>query len=195
MDSPGRLTALLPLTHYCLFGLLSVTGMRLGEACSLEVRDVDLSAAVVTVRKAKHNRTRLVPLHESTRDMLADYVERRNRHWSGRDVSDYLFVSSRGNRLNRTGVGHQFRKISHQIGLRRPGDDRGPRIHDLRHTFSVRTLENWYRHDDDPEKLLPILAIYLGHIQLSDTYWYLELSPGLMKAAMERLEHRWEGRS
>ena len=187
--------ALIPLTYYCLFGLLSATGMRLSEACNLQIRDVDFGAAVLTVRNAKHGRTRLVVVHQSTCDKLAEYVERRQRHWSSRAVSDYLFVSSRGTRLDRHNVDSTFRKLTCQIGLRQPGDNRGPRVHDLRHTFCVRALENWYRQGDDPESMLPVLGTYLGHVRISDTYWYLEFSPGLMAQAMGRLERRWEGRS
>ena len=187
-------TALLPLTYYCLFGLLRVSGLRLGEVCNLNLRDLDVNAAVLTVRNAKHDRTRLVPLHESTSAMLADYVDQRHRHWSGHTVSDYLFVSSNGNRLHRNTVENTFRKLSCQIGLRELDAERGPRLHDIRHTFSVRTLENWYRQGDDPEKLLPILSTYLGHVRVCDTYWYLELSPGLMNEAMKRMQRRWESR-
>lgn len=190
-----RQGALIPMTYYCLFGLLSVTGMRLGEACGLHVQDVDFDAAVLTVRHAKQDRTRLVAVHRSTCDRLAEYVERRRRHWNGRTVSDYLFVSSKGTRLSRHNVEETFRRLTCQIGIRRPGDSRGPRVHDLRHTFCVRALERWYRQGDDPEAMLPVLATSLGHVRIADTYWYLEFSPGLMAQAMERLERRWEGQS
>jgi integrase len=99
LDMPHRYErgALLPWVYYCLFGLLSVSGLRLGEACNLELQDVDLEAAVLTVRGAKFGKTRLVPLHASTCRVLADYIARRQRHWAGRAVSSYLFVSSWGN--------------------------------------------------------------------------------------------------
>src|SRR5215472_9160939 len=89
-----------PWTYHCLFGLLSVSGLRLGEARNLELQDVDLKAAVLTVRGAKFGKSRLVPLHASTRDVLADYIARRKRLWAARPVSFYLFVSNRGNRLD-----------------------------------------------------------------------------------------------
>jgi integrase/recombinase XerD len=82
--------ALLPWVYYCLFGLLSVSGLRLGEARNLELEDVELKAAVLTVRGAKFGKTRLVPLHDSTCKVLAEHIARRQRHWAGRPVSSYL---------------------------------------------------------------------------------------------------------
>jgi integrase/recombinase XerD len=89
-----------PWTYHCLFGLLSVTGLRLGEACNLEIRDVDLQTNVLTIRNTKFGKNRLIPIHPSTRRVLADYLERRNRRWARRPASSYVFVSNRGNRLD-----------------------------------------------------------------------------------------------
>ena len=99
--------ALLPWVYYCLFGLLSVAGLRLSEARNLELRDVDLKTAVLTIRRAKFGKDRLVPLHASTCRVLAAYIARRQRHWAERPVSSYLFVSSWGNRLD-VGQIHRF---------------------------------------------------------------------------------------
>ena len=92
--------ALLPWVYYCLFGLLSVSGLRLGEARNLKLEDVDLRAGVLTVRGGKFGKDRWVPLHPSTCKVLTQYLDRRERHWAGRSVSSYLFVSSWGNRLD-----------------------------------------------------------------------------------------------
>ncbi len=161
LDMPC-LSKLRPWTYHCLFGLLSVSGLRLGEARSLELQDLDLKAAVLTIRSSKFGKCRLVPLHASTCKVLADYIARRKRHWAGREVSSYLFVSSWGNRL-----------------------DGGE---------TTNTLVTWYRSNLDPERLLPILSAYLGHVHVADTQWYLSGSPELMREAMRRLEHRWEDR-
>ena len=187
--------ALLPWVYYCLFGLLSVSGLRLGEARNLELQDVDLEAGVLTVRNAKFGKTRLVPLHASTCKVLAEYIARRERHWAGRPVSAYLFVSSWGNRLDGGQIHRAFYALSRQIGLRGASDHHGPRLQDLRHRFATRTLVNWYRSDQDPERRLPLLSAYLGHVHVADTQWYLEGSPELMREAMRRLESRWEGRA
>jgi integrase len=187
--------ALLPWVYYCLFGLLSVSGLRLGEARNLELQDVDLEAGVLTVRNAKFGKTRLVPLHATTCQVLAEYLARRQAHWAGRAVSSYLFVSSWGNRLDSGQIHRAFYVLSRQIGLRGASDSHGPRLHDLRHRFATSTLVNWYRADQDPGRLLPLLSAYLGHVHVADTQWYLEGSPELMLEAMQRLERRWEGQS
>ncbi|MFQ5937304.1 MAG: tyrosine-type recombinase/integrase [Acidiferrobacterales bacterium] len=183
-----------PWVYYCLFGVLSVSGLRLGEARNLELQDVDLKEAVLTVRGAKFGKSRLVPLHATTCEVLAHYITRRQRHWAGRLVSSYLFVSSWGNRLDSGDIHRTFYALSRQIGLRGPADRHGPRLHDLRHRFATKTLVHWYRSEQDPERELPILSTYLGHVHVADTQWYLSGSPELMREAMRRLEHRWEDR-
>jgi integrase len=184
-----------PWVYYCLFGLLSVSGLRLGEARNLELRDVDLKAAVLTIRDTKFSKTRLVPLHASTCAVLAEYIARRQRHWRGREVSSYLFVSSMGNRLDSGDVHRTFYALSRHIGLRGATASRGPRLHDMRHRFATETLVRWYRSGQDPERRLPLLSAYLGHVHVADTQWYLEASPELMRGAMRRLERNWESRA
>jgi integrase/recombinase XerD len=183
-----------PWTFHCLFGLLSVSGLRLGEARNLELQDVDLKSAVLTIRGAKFGKSRLVPLHASTCKVLAAYIARRNRHWEARPVSSYLFVSSWGNRLDSGEIHRTFYVLSRQIGLRGEADSHGPRLHDMRHRFATNTLVDWYRSNQDPERCLPILSAYLGHVHVADTQWYLSGSPELMREAMRRLERRWGDR-
>ena len=187
-------SALRPRTFYCLLGLLSVSGMRLGEARNLELRDLDLTTGVLTIRGTKFGKSRLVPLHDSTREVLADYIVRRNRHWAGRSVSSYLFVSNRSNRLDGAEVHRTFYALSRQVGLRGASDHHGPRLHDMRHAFATNTLLHWYQSEQDPTRCLPILSAYLGHVHVADTQWYLSGSPELMREAMRRLEQRWENR-
>ena len=129
-----------PWVYYCLFGLLSVSGLRLGEARNLELQDVDLKAGVLTIRGAKFGKTRLVPLHPSTSQVLRNYIIRRNRHWARRQISSFLFVSSWGNRLDAGDIHRTFYALSRQIGLRGPSDKRGPRLHDLRHCSVNRII-------------------------------------------------------
>ena len=193
LDMPCRYERgeLRPWSYHCLFGLLSVSGLRLGEARNLELQDVDLEAALLTVRGAKFGKSRLVPLHASTCNVLADYIARRNRHCRARPVSSYLFVSSWGNRLDNADIHRTFYALSRQIGLRGLADSHGPRLHDMRHRFATNTLVRWYRSNQDPERRLPILSAYLGHVHVADTQWYLSGSPELMREAMRRLEHRW----
>ena len=156
--------------------------------------DVDLNDAVLTIRGAKFGKSHLVPLHTSTREVLVDYVLRRERFLDGRPAS-YLFISKRGNRLDGGEVHRTFYTLSRHIGLRGPTASHGPRLHDFRHRFATQTLLNWYRSDQDPERRLPILSTYLGHVHIADTYWYLSACPELMGQAMSRLERRWGNQS
>lgn len=196
LDMPCQLqrNELKRFTYYCLFGLLSVSGMRLGEARNLELQDVDLKAAVLTIRGAKFGKSRFVPLHATTCKVLAAYIARRQRHWADRPVSSYLFVTGWGNRLDGGEIHRTFYALSRQVGLRGATDSHGPRLHDMRHAFASNTLLRWYQNDQDPERLLPILSTYLGHVHVADTQWYLSSSPALMREAMRRLNRHWENR-
>lgn len=183
-------TGLQPWTYYCLFGLLSVSGMRISEALDLKLNDVDLNTAVLTIRGTKFGKSRLVPVHASTRAVLAQYLARRDWFLDGRSAA-YLFVSSRGNRLDGGQVRRTFYRLSRQTGLRAPGVSHGPRLHDFRHRFAAQTLLHWYQAGQDAARRLPVLSTYLGHVHVADTYWYLSAWPELMAQAMVRLERRW----
>jgi integrase/recombinase XerD len=171
-----------------------VTGMRFCEAIALQLEDVDLKGGVLTIRNSKFGRSRLVSLHFSTCRVLKAYLQRRDRHWTGRTVSTYLFVGVSGRQLYGTEVRQAFYWLSREIGLRVRGQSHGPRLHDFRHRFAVNALLRWYRSGVDPQSRLPVLSAYLGHTQYSSTYWYLSSCPELMRAAMQRLERRWEKR-
>ncbi|MCK9553606.1 tyrosine-type recombinase/integrase [Aquamicrobium sp.] len=197
LDMPCRYTRcqLRPWTYYCLFGLLSVSGLRLGEARNLRLSDVDFDAAVLTIRGTKFGKSRLVPMHASTCRVLQEYIGRRRQHCAAQAASPYLFTSVLGNRLDVGDIHRTFYILSRQIGLRGATASHGPRLHDLRHVFATNTLVRWYETEQDPERLLPILSTYLGHVHVADTQWYLSGSPELMKEAMRRLEHCWEDRT
>src|ERR1700747_186377 len=150
------------------------------------------SENMLTIRNAKFGKSRLVPLHSSTRAVLLDYAERRDPTYAPRQVS-YFFVSSHGPRLIATNVSKIFRQLCRQIGLRDPDAGNGPRIHDFRHRFAVETLLRWYRNGEEVSRRLPILSTYLGHANVTHTYWYLTNTPELMASAAERLEARWKG--
>src|SRR5215469_13389258 len=183
-----------PWTYHCLFGLLAVSGLRVGEAQNLELRDVDLDAGVLTIRGTKFGKSRLVPVHASTCRVLTDYVARRARMWRRRPVSSYLFVSNRGNQLDGGEIRRTFYLLSQQTGLRSPYESQGPRLHDMRHGFASKTLLRWYHAGENAERRLPILSAYLGHVHWSDTFWYVSALPELMHEARSRLERRWEDR-
>jgi len=178
-------------TYHHLFGLIVVTGMRLSEATSLQRGDVDLKEGVLTVRQSKFGKSRLLPMHPTTRTALHSYAERRDRHLGSR-CGPHFFVAARGGGLVQQCVHRVFWRLSREIGLRRPGHSIRPRVHDLRHTFAIRTLLGWYREGGDVEKKLPALSTYLGHTCVRDTYWYLSACPDLMQEAVRRLDRRWE---
>jgi len=175
--------------------LLSVSGLRLGEARNLKLSDIDFDAAVLTIRGTKFGKTRLVPMHASTCTVLRDYIKRRQQYCAAQAASPYLFTSRLGNRLDFGDIHRTFYALSRQVGLRGLNESHGPRLHDMRHVFATNTLVRWYEAEQDPERLLPILSTYLGHVHVADTQWYLSGSPELMKEAMRRLEHRWEDRT
>ena len=176
-------------THYCLFGLLAVTGMRISEAIGLERQDVDLQRGLLTVRGAKFGKSRLVPIHNSTRGVLAQYAAARDAQFAHPVAANFL-VSEHGRSLSASTVRETFCQLSVQIGLRAPEDRTGPRLHDLRHRFATETLLRWYRSGEDIERRLPALSTFLGHSRTSDTYWYISACP--MGEAARRLQHRWE---
>lgn len=181
-------------TYHCLFGLLIVTGLRIGEAVALKRTDVDLEQGVLRIQGAKFGKTRLVPLHPTTCAMLRRYAKQRDAHLNS-PRSPYFFVAEQGGRLLHQYVYRVFWRLSRQIGLRKPSAHTGPRIHDFRHRFAVQTLVRWYRSGQPIEQLLPVLSTYLGHVCVRDTYWYLSGCPELLGQAVKRLEHRWEAAS
>jgi integrase len=180
-------------TYHCLFGSIAATGIRLSESLGLQRSDVDLDEGVLTVRESKFGKSRLVPVHPTTCAGLRDYARRRDAHL-GSPRGPHFFVAERGGGLLPQYVYRVFWRLSREIGLRQAGEHTGPRIHDLRHSFAIRTLLGWYRDGLDVAQRLPLLATYLGHASVRDTYWYLCACPQLMGEAARRLDRRWEGR-
>ena len=177
------------LTYATLFGLLAVSGLRLSEALNLDGPDVELDTGLLTIRRTKFGKSRIVPVHTSTTDALARYADARDRLRSRRHTPAF-FVSERGTRLTDGNTRHTFALVSRRVGLRAPTlrrHGRGPRLHDMRHRFAASTLVAWYRAGRDVERDLPKLATYLGHVHVNDTYWYLEAVPELLELAAARL--------
>ncbi|MGP8055256.1 MAG: tyrosine-type recombinase/integrase [Limisphaerales bacterium] len=189
IESPHELQ---PQTYYCLFGLLAVSGLRVGEAINLQTQDVDWSQGVLTIRGTKFGKSRLVPLHPSTRTVLLDYAKCRDAIYA-QCPGSYFFVTSHGTKLEKTNLSRIFRELSRQIGIRTLGVRNGPRLHDFRHRFAIETLLGWYRRGEEISRRMPVLSTYLGHVNVSGTYWYLSNTPGLMAAASHLLESRWKG--
>jgi len=177
-------------TYHCLFGLLSVAGLRIGEALALTVRDVDLDEGLLTIRSTKFGKSRLVPLHTTSVAVLADYRQRRDRFLAGHAVCNW-FINAQGTHLKYDNVSDVFHRLT--AAFPDQSRRRRPRLHDLRHHFAIATVVRWYREGQDVERRLPVLSAFLGHVEVRDTYWYLSACPELLGAAKERLEGRWEG--
>jgi integrase/recombinase XerD len=176
------------LTCSTLFALLAVTGLRISEALALDRDDLDTDSGVLRARRGKLGNERLLPLDASVVAQLVDYVAERDRLAGQR--AKPLFVTDKGTRLTACGARYNFAHACQEIGLRPPQQylrhGCGPRIHDLRHTFAVRTMINWYRTGKDPAREMIRLTTYLGHADPSHTFWYLEAVPELLDLAMAR---------
>ncbi len=179
------------LTQSTLFGLLVVTGLRINEALALDNGDVDLDQGVLTIRRGKCGKARLVPITESVVSRLKSYIGERDRLLGF--APKPFFVKEGGTRLNGGRARYDFSTVCQRIGLRpvlkpRYGrHGRGPRIHDLRHTFAVRTLIGWYRTGKNPSREMHKLTTYLGHWNPEHTYWYIESVPELLELASRRV--------
>jgi len=179
-------------TYRTLIGLLAVTGMRVGEAIALDRTDIDLRHGVLSVREAKHQKSRELPLHTTAVKALRGYLRVRDHHRPAPDT-DALLISPAGTRLIYCNVHSTFRQLRRHAGLRPRSAPCRPRIHDLRHGFAVRTLLEWYRAGVEVQPRLPLLATYLGHVHPRHSYWYLSAAPELMAIAGRRLEHTQGG--
>ncbi len=182
-------------TYSTMFGLLAVTGLRVSEVVALDRGDVDLDEGLLTIRRTKFGKSRIVPLHVSTRDTLLAYAEARD-HLFAATTTPAFFLSERGRPISDWATRYNFAKVSRQIGLREPVEGyrhgHGPRLHDMRHRFAARTMIDWYRAGLDVEREMPKLSAYLGHTHVNDTYWYIEAVPELLRLATERLVGKHE---
>jgi integrase/recombinase XerD len=180
-------------TYETLIGLLSVTGMRIGEVIGLDRDDVLLSEARLTVRRGKNGRSREIALHPTTVLALEAYERVRDELCPPPKDPSFL-VTTTGVRMNQGTIWHEFDRLRRATGLDRQTLGRQARVHDIRHSFVLRTLLGWYRDDVDVdvEAHLPLLSTFIGHVHPSDTYWYMQGAPELLASALERLERTWE---
>lgn len=179
--------ALRAATHQNLFGLLAVTGMRVSEALSLDREHVNLSTGTVNITDTKFRKNRQIPLHPSSVSALQQYSKVRDKCFS-RPNTPSFFISTRGTRLFYSCVNGVFRRCIANIALENSTEDRPVRLHGLRHSFAVATLQEWYRSGSTIEAKLPILSAFLGHTCPASTYWYLQSCPQLLNLAAGRAE-------
>jgi integrase len=183
--------SLRPITFETLFGLIASAGLRVSEALSLLDTDVDLSDGTLMVRQTKFAKSRLLPLHPSTVEVLVRYRQLRSRQVQTTADTPF-FVGTRGHRLGQPLSDRQvhrvFNELRDQLGWVGRGAHGNPRIHDLRHSFAVRRLMLWHEQGIDVDQAMLTLSTYLGHAKISNTYWYLTGVPELMALAGSKFE-------
>lgn len=180
-------------TFATLIGLLRVTGMRVGEAVALDRDDVDLTRGRLLIRHGKFDKTRELWLHPTSVEALATYQRLRD-DLVAEPRSEAFFVSAAGTRLLYCNVQETFHRLVGRCGLTPRSRKCRPRLHDLRHTFVVSSMQQAYAAGEDGQARLTLLATWLGHVRPADTYWYLSASPELMALAADRLETHQDGR-
>ena len=169
--------------------LLYGTGLRVGEAVSLTLADVNLSQALITIRETKFFKTRFVPIGKQLTQVLQQYSAQRQQEKYSQNPESPFFVRRNGKRVNQSSFGNIFRSIRKKAGVHRTDSVRfQPRLHDLRHTFAVHRLTAWYKEGADVQRLLPVLSVYLGHTCLAATSTYLTMTPAILEEAGRRFE-------
>ena len=174
------------VTYETFVGLLSVTGLRLGEALALNRDDLDIKHLQLVVRQAKGG-GRKVPLHDTTLRALQEYFDCVDRLFP-EPVSQSVFVSIRGTRMNKDSIHATFPVLIDKAGLTGLGQRPRPRPHDLRHSYAIRQLIDWHQQHADVDARIPLLSAVLGHSDPASTYWYLQAAPELFTIVGQRLE-------
>jgi len=193
IDAAGKLRPLLLAANYqTLIGLMSVTGLRLGEAVRLDRVDVDARHQLLRVLDSKFAKSREVVLHDSAMRALKDYGRLRDRLYPSPKCDAFL-ISTRGTRLRKSCIHHMFARLAEAAGLTPRAPGCRPTLHGLRHSFAVRALIEWHRDGLDAQARLPLLSTYLGHVNPASTYWYLTAAPELLALVADRLDPVLEG--
>jgi integrase len=176
------------LTLYTMIGLAASTGLRISEIIRLDIEDVDLKTGALNVRHSKFNKSRLVPLHRTTLQVVCNYAVARDAAFPNCKTVAF-FINSRQKRFARNTLQQLFAGAACRAGLRGP-KGRGPSFHDLRHHFATERLVRWYKAGIDVQAMLPALATYMGHAHYTDTAYYLTATAELLALAGERYQ-RW----
>ncbi len=184
-----RINQLEPHTLRALLLLLYGTGLRRGEALNLTLADVDLRAAVLTIRNTKFGKTRLVPLGPQLARAMQDYAAQRGASGALQAKEAPFLVNRNGSPLAARTVSKAFHQLRQAAGVGRENEvQRQPRLHDMRHSFAVQRLIDWYRQGEDVQRMLPLLSTYLGHASVAGTQTYLRMTPELLHEAALRFE-------
>ena len=180
------------MVYETLFGLIASAGLRLSEALSLRIGDVDLRRGMLTIRQTKFGKSRAVPLHPSTIQALSQYRWTRDLAGAARAEDEPFFIGTRGrlfgNAMDRHQVERVFATLRRELCWVNRGTHHAPRIHDLRHTFVVRRILLWQQQGVDVDQAMLSLSTYVGHAMVTNTYWYMQAVPELMAVAARRFE-------
>lgn len=181
--------SLRPHTYHTLLGLLYTTGIRIGEAFGLALKDFHREQNLLYIAEGKFRKARWVPLHPSTSQVLEQYVHRRVQN-GPRSPDSPLFINLQGRRLRHCVVHRTFGQLLQQCGIVHK-QNAGPRIHDLRHAFAVHRLLAWYRDGQEVNARLPALATYMGHVSVSSTQVYLKPTAELLEQVNTRFHNHY----
>lgn len=172
-----------------LFGLLAVTGMRVGEALKLEQCDVDTSNRIIIIRQSKFNKSRYIPIHKTTAEALKSYSEYKDMLFT-ESKSSLFFINHHGFGISKNTIKNIFHRHLKKVGINNKPGYPIPMISALRHTFAVKTLLHWYQNGiRNIDKFIPLLSTYLGHVNPTNTYWYITGIPELLNFAIKRLKN------
>lgn len=165
-------------------------GLRLGEIVSLTLGDLDLEHGLMEIRETKFFKSRRLPLAPSVLTVMRGYLKARAAAGAPISADDPLWWST----LRRQGYSYDMTeklliRVMRRAGLKPPQGRKGPRVHDLRHTFVAHRMMQWYREGIEPQSRLPYLATYLGHKSIQSTLVYLNITPQLLQEASERYRH------
>lgn len=189
LSYPKLKSSIQPHTIKMILILLYSTGLRVHEALSLKLSDINLEQNLITVRDSKFYKSRLIPIGNQLKDILSEHLAQRAKCTLNNDLEINLFIGKNNLPISISTMRRIFQRIRKEAGL--VGNARStylPRLHDLRHTFAVHHLINWYREKKDIQKLLPILSTYMGHSQLAHTTVYLSMTTDLLREASIRFE-------
>ena len=189
LDAAARLGppgSLRPHVYWTLLGLIAACGLRLSEAIALQLDDLTPDGLII--RETKFHKCRLVPLHETTEQALRSYLRRRRRIAG---ATTHIFVSGRLQPLNQETVRYAWWSLLQQVGLCGAPGSHTPRIHDLRHVFAIRSLEDCPAESVDQHRVA--LSTYLGHVHLRHTYWYQRATPVLLGDIADQCRSYLEG--
>jgi integrase len=182
--------SLRPYTVSTLFSLLWVSGLRIGEVLRLNLEDVDIDNAVLHIRETKFFKSRLVPLTLSTASALETYRRRREQYGHDQRPNAPFFINARGKRIGHSTILGTFRRLTRRLGIK-TAQGRDPRLHDFRHTFATRCLSEAYQAGKNPNAILPLLATYLGHVDIACTQIYLHPASDLLTTAGQRFQKHY----